>query len=178
MAFRAQTPAMHVSSLHPSIPLIQTDTIQPLQYRLETYWCPCLVCYGCGAAIAVLLAACAEKSQNTAQRPQLLHSSGHTRSENNAERPQTMSKKQAEVFFCTCTVQDSPPPQRRSALRTIVIIVIILCTHAQQKYRNTDTKHTMQGHQTSGSCSQHIHQGAGAQHGATSGHHSRSRGGN
>ena len=54
----------------------------------------------------------------------------------------------------TRTVQDSPPPQRRSALRTIVIIVIILCTHAQQ------------GHQTSGSCSQHIHQGAGAQHGA------------
>ena len=99
MAFRAETPAMHVSSLHPSIPLIQTDTIQPLQYRLETYWCPCLVCYGCGAAIAVLLAACAEKSQNTAQRPQLLHSSGHTRSENNAERPQKMSKKQAEVFF-------------------------------------------------------------------------------
>ena len=98
MAFRAETPAMHVSSLHPSIPLIQTDTIQPLQYRLETYWCPCLVCYGCGAAIAVLLAACAEKSQNTAQRPQLLHSSGHTRSENNAERPQKMSKKQAEVF--------------------------------------------------------------------------------
>lgn len=169
MAFRAETPAMHVSSLHPSIPLIQTDTIQPLQYRLETYWCPCLVCYGCGAAIAVLLAACAEKSQNTAQRPQLLHSSGHTRSENNAERPQKMSKKQAEVFFSphtsTRTVQDSPPPQRRSALRTIVIIVIILCTHAQQ------------GHQTSGSCSQHIHQGAGAQHGATRGHHSRSRGG-
>ena len=65
----------------------------------------------------------------------------------------------------TRTVQDSPPPQRRSALRTIVIIVIILCTHAQQ------------GHQTSGSCSQHIHQGAGAQHGATRGHHSRSRGG-
>ena len=67
-----------------------------------------------------------------------------------------------------CTVQDSPPPQRRSALRTIVIIVIIviiLCTRAQQ------------GHQTSGSCSQHIHQGAGVQHGATRGHHSRSRGG-
>jgi len=105
VAFRAETPAMHVSSLHPSIPLIQTDTIQPLQYRLETYWCPCLVCYGCGAAIAVLLAACAEKSQNTAQRPQLLHSSGHTRSENNAERPQKMSKKQAEVFSTCCYVQ-------------------------------------------------------------------------
>ena len=50
----------------------------------------------------------------------------------------------------TCTVQDSPPPQRRSALRTIVIVVIILCTHAEQ------------GHQASGSCNQHIHQGAGA----------------
>ena len=70
-----------------------------------------------------------------------------------------------DTHTSTCTVQDSPPPQRRSALRTIVIIVIILCTHAQQ------------GHQTSGSCSQHIHQGAGAQHGATRGHHSRSRGG-
>ena len=168
MAFRAETPAMHVSSLHPSIPLIQTDTIQPLQYRLETYWCPCLVCYGCGAAIAVLLAACAEKSQNTAQRPQLLHSRNTEIQKyicHQAFTQSIQSTSRGTPHTSTCTVQDSPPPQRRSALRTIVIIVIILCTHAQQ------------GHQTSGSCSQHIHQGAGAQHGVTRGHHSRSRGG-
>ena len=99
---------------------------------------PCLVCYGCGAAIAVLLAACAEKSQNTARRPQLLHSSGQTRSGNNVERPQKMSKKQAEVFFYTSTrtVQNSPPPQRRSENTEIHSMTKLFSKHTTeiQKY--------------------------------------------